>query len=163
MRPRTADGTGAGTSAKIYINFKIMLFLDKNFSFLRRFQTHIPLLYYLTKRLSSKSSFQLIFSPFSAFSAPFGSPKTSLPDVATSPGGPYGVSRTRISDFFDVRKRPRFSAVRASRGHNNGLMTLQRGRRCNAVRAPLQPREGLTAGLFLFHRKTAGTPSFVNG
>lgn len=74
MRLRTADGIGAGTNAKIYINFKIMLFLDI-FSFLRRFQTHIPLLYYLTKQPSSKSSFQLIFGPFSAFSGPSGGQK----------------------------------------------------------------------------------------
>lgn len=157
MRQHTADGIGAGTSAKIYINFKIMLFKDKKnlpYSFL------FVILSY--KTTSEKSSFLLIFDPFSAVFGLSGDQKTSLSDAVTSPGGPYGVSKTKIFYFFEGRKRPRFSAVRASRGRNSGLMRLQRGRRCNAVRAPLQPHKALTARLFQLRRKSAEMSSYVN-
>ena len=45
----------------------------------------------------------------------------------------------------NVRKSSRFSAVRASRGYNGAALVVQRRPRELAVRAPLQPREALTA------------------
>ena len=161
MRLRTADGIGAGTNAKIYINFKIMLFLDI-FFFPSPFPNTYSFIILSYKTTIIKKFIPAHFRSFFCVFRPVRRPKTSLPEVATSPGEPYGVSRTQISDFFDVRKRPRFSAVRASRGRNSGLMRLQRGPYGIATGAPLQPREGLTARLFRLRRKTTGTRLFVN-
>lgn len=47
----------------------------------------------------------------------------------------------------DIRRSENsfFTATRASRERNKGLLALQNGRRCNARRAPLQPNEALLA------------------
>ena len=47
----------------------------------------------------------------------------------------------------NVQKSGRFFAIRPLRGRNGAAVMLQRGARCNAIRAPLQSREGLTEPL----------------
>ena len=54
------------------------------------------------------------------------------------------ISERRKAAFSGQNVRIR-SAVRASRGYDGAVVVLQRRPCCNAVRAPLQPREALTA------------------
>lgn len=61
-----------------------------------------------------------------------------------------------------VLKNYRFAAVRLSLGRDNGPMRMQRRPRCNAVRPPLQTREGLTARLFQRSCFSAELLSFAN-
>ena len=63
----------------------------------------------------------------------------------------------------NVRKSSRFSAVRASRGYNGAALVVQRRPRELAVRAPLQPREALTARPLRSDGKTAERVVGVNG
>ena len=67
----------------------------------------------------------------------------------------------RVVDF--VLKSYRFSAVRASRHCNNGLVAVRRRPRCNAARAPLQPRKALTAQPQQSRRCSTELPLFVSG
>lgn len=73
--------------------------------------------------------------------------------------GDFG--RFLVADF--VRKRCCFFAVRASRGCDKGLIGVQRRPCCNAIRAPLEGREGLAGGRFLSCRVLAEIPQFVSG
>ncbi len=69
-------------------------------------------------------------------------------------------SRRFLSSVFFL-KTYRFSAVRPSRGYSGAAFVMQRRPRCNAVRAPLQPREGLTARPAQLRRFTTEQPWFV--
>ena len=96
---------------------------------------------------------------FCSFSAPL-SPRKGLPAYVRTaendrfcrrrhPGRLLRRFRSRDFSRFPTltfsRKSTRFSAVRPSRGRNGGLVVLQRGRRCNAIRALRQPRGALIA------------------
>lgn len=98
----------------------------------------------------------LRFRAFSELSAPFTGAFlwASAIEIATFflrniPGRPLRLFRSEENCWFllavFVLKSYYFSAVRPSRGCNNGLVVLQRQPRCNAAGALLQPREGLTA------------------
>ncbi len=73
-----------------------------------------------------------------------------------------GENRWFLLALF-VRKSSRFSAVRALLVCNGAVVRVQRRPRRIAVRAPLESREGFTAGQIRFLEKTADAMPFVSG
>ena len=68
------------------------------------------------------------------------------------------VSESRKTAFSGQNVRI-FSAVRASRGHDGAAFVVQRGRCCNTVRPPPEPREALMAKPARFRHTSSAFPA----